>query len=68
MKLNYNILWIDDTPKWVESIEPSLKEHFDELGYRLKITLEKNGANATSGGRTKFEVPARSYTVIQWGA
>ena len=22
----------------------------------------------TSGGRTKFEVPARSYTVIQWGA
>lgn len=23
---------------------------------------------ATTGGRTKFEVPARSYTVIQWGA
>lgn len=45
MKLNYNILWIDDTPKWVESIEPSLKEHFDELGYRLNIMLEKNGAN-----------------------
>ena len=22
----------------------------------------------TTGGRTKFEVPARSYTVIQWGA
>jgi alpha-N-arabinofuranosidase len=22
----------------------------------------------TSGGRSKFEVPARSYTVIQWGA
>jgi alpha-L-arabinofuranosidase len=22
----------------------------------------------TSGGQTKFEVPARSYTVIQWGA
>ncbi len=45
MKLNYNILWIDDTPKWVESIEPSLKEHIDELGYRLNIMLEKNGAN-----------------------
>ena len=45
MKLDYNILWIDDTPKWVESIESPLKEHFDELGYRLKITLEKNGAN-----------------------
>lgn len=45
MKLNYNILWIDDTPKWVESIQPALKEHFDELGYRLNITLEKNGAN-----------------------
>ena len=23
---------------------------------------------ATTGGRTKFEVPARSYTVLQWGA
>jgi len=23
---------------------------------------------STSGGKTKFEVPARSYTVIQWGA
>ena len=23
---------------------------------------------ATAGGRTKFEVPARSYTVLQWGA
>jgi alpha-L-arabinofuranosidase len=22
----------------------------------------------TSNGRTRFEVPARSYTVIQWGA
>lgn len=22
----------------------------------------------TSGGKTKFEVPARSYTMIQWGA
>jgi alpha-N-arabinofuranosidase len=22
----------------------------------------------TAGGRTRFEVPARSYTVIQWGA
>jgi CheY-like chemotaxis protein len=45
MKLDYNILWIDDTPKWVESIESPLKEHFDDLGYRLRITLEKNGAN-----------------------
>jgi signal transduction histidine kinase len=45
MKLNYNILWIDDTPKRVESIQPALKEHFDELGYRLNITLEKNWAN-----------------------
>jgi len=45
MKLNYNILWIDDTPKWVESIKPTLSEHFDDLGYRLVINLVKNGAN-----------------------
>jgi CheY-like chemotaxis protein len=44
MKLDYNILWIDDTPNWVKSIEDPLKEHFDELGYRLKITLERSGA------------------------
>jgi CheY-like chemotaxis protein len=44
MKINYNILWIDDTPTWVRSIEGSLKEHFDEMGYRLSITQEKNGA------------------------
>ena len=45
MKLDYNILWIDDTPNWVRSIETPLKEHFDEIGFRLKITLEKNGTN-----------------------
>jgi CheY-like chemotaxis protein len=45
MKLDYNILWIDDTPSWVRSIENPLKERFDELGYRLRITLERSGAN-----------------------
>jgi CheY-like chemotaxis protein len=45
MKLDYNILWIDDTPNWVKSIESPLKKHFDELGYRLKIKLEKSGVN-----------------------
>jgi CheY-like chemotaxis protein len=43
MKLDYNILWIDDTPTWVKSIEGSLRLHFDELGYRLKITQVKSG-------------------------
>ncbi|HTV43380.1 MAG TPA: response regulator [Candidatus Sulfotelmatobacter sp.] len=45
MKLDYNILWIDDTPKWVQSIEGSLKDHCDGLGFRLNIALERNGAN-----------------------
>ena len=43
MKLDYNILWIDDTPTWVKSIEGPLKEHFDEMGYRLMITQAKSG-------------------------
>jgi len=43
MKLDYHILWIDDTPTWVKSIEGSLRDHFDEMGYRLKITQAKSG-------------------------
>jgi alpha-N-arabinofuranosidase len=33
-----------------------------------KVAPQAFAKPATSNGRTKFEVPARSYTVIQWGA
>jgi hypothetical protein len=43
MKLDYHIIWIDDTPDWVQSIEPSLRRHFDELGFRLTIEHRTSG-------------------------
>ncbi len=33
-----------------------------------RVTPQAADKPSTSGNRTKFEVPARSYTVIQWGA
>jgi alpha-L-arabinofuranosidase len=33
-----------------------------------KVAPQAFDKPSTSGGKTKFEVPPRSYTVIQWGA
>jgi alpha-N-arabinofuranosidase len=33
-----------------------------------RVVPQELGKPATSGGRTTFEVPARSYAAIQWGA
>jgi len=33
-----------------------------------KVVPQNFDKPTTSGGRTKFELPARSYTAIQWGA
>src|SRR5256885_2441906 len=33
-----------------------------------KVTPQELGKPSTAAGRTRFEVPARSYTVIQWSA
>jgi len=45
MKLDFTILWIDDTPSWVRPVESSLKQYLDELGFRLHVQLEKSGEN-----------------------
>ena len=31
-----------------------------------RIAPQSFAVHATSGGKTRFELPARSYTVIQW--
>jgi alpha-L-arabinofuranosidase len=31
-----------------------------------RVVPQSFAAPASNGGRTRFEVPARSYTVIQW--
>jgi alpha-L-arabinofuranosidase len=32
-----------------------------------RVTPQEMAKPTTTGGRTKFEVPARSYTLVQWG-
>lgn len=44
MKLNYNILWIDDRKDAVEPISDSINEYLDELGFELTTNLHKDGS------------------------
>jgi alpha-L-arabinofuranosidase len=41
---------------------------FNSFEAPKKVAPTELGKPVTSGGQTKFEVPARSYTVVQWGA
>ena len=45
MSIEYKILWVDDTPDWVESIEDSIKSHLEEKGYDAEIELKESGDN-----------------------
>ena len=44
MKLNYNILWIDDRKDAVDPISYSINEYLDELGFELTMNLLKAGS------------------------
>jgi alpha-N-arabinofuranosidase len=41
---------------------------FNSFDAPQRVTPQAFDKPSTAGGRTKFEVPARSYTVIQWAA
>ena len=41
---------------------------FNSFDVPQRVTPQVFDKPSTAGGRTKFEVPARSYTVIQWAA
>jgi alpha-N-arabinofuranosidase len=41
---------------------------FNSFESPQRVTPQPADKPVTSGGQTRFEVPARSYTVIQWGA
>ncbi|WP_278466393.1 response regulator [Gimesia maris] len=43
MRLNYRIIWIDDTPTWVDSIEIKISEHLESFDYFPKIEIHDNG-------------------------
>jgi alpha-L-arabinofuranosidase len=41
---------------------------FNSFETPKKVAPTELGKPTTSGGQTRFEVPARSYSVVQWGA
>ena len=45
MRLNYNVLWIDDRHDSIEPLENSIKELLDENGFVLNVDYHKDGSN-----------------------
>jgi len=43
MSFNFNILWIDDTPDWVDSIKKSIENFLKEKGFELHIIICEDG-------------------------
>jgi len=63
--------WQDKAPGKVlmsTTITGSDLKAFNTFESPQRVAPQAFDKPATTGGRTKFEVPARSYTVIQWGA
>ena len=65
-----DVLWQDKSPARVISLAvltgADLKA-FNSFETPQRVTPQEFSKPSTSGGHTKFEVPARSYTVLQWG-
>lgn len=65
------INWQDRTPGKVLNstvLTGSDLKAFNSFEAPQRVAPQPADKITTSGGRTKFEVPARSYTVIQWAA
>ena len=65
------IHWQDKTPGSVvvsSLLTGSDLKAFNSFESPKKVAPQEFGKPSTAGGRTRFEVPARSYTVIQWAA
>ncbi len=63
--------WQNKTPGNVltsTSLTGSDLKAFNSFDAPTRVVPQALEKPVTSGGRTKFEVPARSYTAIQWGA
>ncbi len=64
------INWQDKSPSQVltsTTLTGTDLKAFNSFDAPKKVMPQAADKPSTSGGRTKFEVPARSYTVIQWG-
>jgi alpha-N-arabinofuranosidase len=65
------INWQDRTPGKVLNssvLTGSDLKAFNSFEAPQRVSPQPLDRLSSSGGRTKFEVPARSYTAIQWGA
>jgi alpha-N-arabinofuranosidase len=65
------IKWQDRAPSQVLSsttLTGNDLKAFNSFEASQRVIPQKLDKPSTAGGRTKFEVPARSYSVIQWGA
>ena len=66
-----DVVWEDATPARVLTstvLTGSDLKAFNSFDFPKRVAPSDFGKPVTSGGHTKFEVPARSYTVLQWGA
>ncbi|WP_020603694.1 response regulator [Spirosoma spitsbergense] len=43
MRLDYNILWIEDDHEWLDTTKKLFEESVDDLGFRLNPTSFKDG-------------------------
>ena len=43
MTLSYRILWVDDTPDWVNSVKGRVEEHLRDEGYQPAIDVYESG-------------------------
>ena len=65
------VLWEDAPPArvlYASVITGDDLKAFNSFEAPKRVVPKDFAKPATSGGQTKFEVPARSYSVVQWGA
>lgn len=46
--MKYEMLWIDDSPAWVDPMKESIAEYLDELGLNLEVALFPDWRGATT--------------------
>ena len=61
MSIEYQILWVDDVPDWVASIEDSIKSHLEEKGYDPRIELKQSGAEVDVSKLTHVDLIIIDY-------
>ena len=43
MTLSYRIIWVDDTPDWVDSVKSEITEHLEDMGYEPNVEVLEQG-------------------------